>query len=115
MKFKGDIIGSKNINLSDRTMIQYKSFIESLGFSSILVKNTISDEIGDTIVLKLVNTSCGNTPGHLYSLLNILENLQEHIYNLFKIIKIDIRITEWKDYDDYSIVKLFIDKNEFEK
>lgn len=96
-------------------MIQYKSFIESLNFSNILVEKVISSEAGDTIVLKLVNTSCSNTPGHLYSLLNILENLQEHIYNLFKIIKIDIRIIEWKDFDDYSIVKLFVDKSEFEK
>lgn len=96
-------------------MVQYKPFIESLGFSSILVENAISDEIGDTIVLKLIHNSYSNIPGHLYSLLNILESLQEHIYGLFKIIKIDIRITEWKDYDSYSLVKLFIDKSEFEK
>lgn len=95
-------------------MIQYKAFIESLGFSNIHVAKVTSDETGDTIMLMLVNTGY-NTPGHLHSLLDILESIQEHIYNLFKIRKVDIRITEWKDYDDYSLVKLFIDKSEFEK
>lgn len=96
-------------------MIQYKAFIDSLKFNNIITEKVISDETGDTIILKLLNTSCNSTPGHLHCLLNIVESLQEHVYNLLKIIQIDIRIIEWADYDDYSIVRLFICSEEFKK